>query len=243
MSLPPSADSVLARGPDHAQPIGSGWRVFCADHRGPVGTVEGPGGRGAQEQALLVSTGWWRRVVRRVPPGSVLSADRGEVRLATSRAEFLDLPHFLPDGEVVAAVWSSFTESLPFRFSRAASIKVTSRDGAVTLSGHVAHDGHRREAVRCARTTNGVVSVSDRLVSDEHLTAAVAQSFLAHPGLQPSLVRVSVRLGAVALDGELPSEDLIRLASSSATAVAGVTTLENRLRLPVSRGARLRRPA
>jgi BON domain len=244
MSLPPSAESVLARGPDHAQPIGSGWRVFCADHRGPVGTVEkGSGGRGAQEQALLVSTGWWRRVVRRVPPGSVLSADRGEVRLATSRAEFLDLPRFLPDDEVVAAVWSSFLESLPFRFSRGASIKVSSRDGAVTLSGHVAHDGHRRDAVRTAQKTDGVLSVSDRLVSDDRLTAAVAQSFLAHPGLQPSLVRVSARLGAVALDGEVPSQHLIQLASSAATSVAGVTTLENRLRLPASRGAPLRHPA
>jgi hypothetical protein len=239
----PSADSTLARGPDHAPPISSGWLVFCADDRGPVGRVEGSGRPGVEEQSLLVSTGWWRQIVRRVPSESVLSAARGEVRLATSRAEFLGLPHFLPDDEVVAAVWSSFMASLPFRFSRAASIKVTSRGGAVTLSGHVAHEGHRREAVRSAEKAHGVMSVSDRLVSDEQLTAAVTRSLLAHPGLQPSLVRVSARLGAVALDGELPSEDLIRLASSAATAVAGVRTLENHLRLPAPRGAPRRPPA
>jgi osmotically-inducible protein OsmY len=217
--------------------------VFCADDQSPVGRVQGSGGSRAEDQALLVSTGWWRQIVRRVPSQSVLSADRGEVRLSAPRAEFLDLPHFLRDDEVVAGVWSSLTQSLPFRFTRAASIKVTSGDGAVTLSGHVAHDGHRREAVRSAEKADGVVSVSDRLVSDDHLTAAVARSFLAHPGLQPSLVRVSARLGAVALDGELPSEDLIRLASSAAAAVAGVRTLENRLRLPASRGAPRPRPA
>jgi hypothetical protein len=239
----PSADSTLARGPGHAEPIRSGWQVFCADDRGPVGRVEGSGGRAAEEQALLVAAGWWRRIVRRVPSGSVLSADRGEVRLSASRAEFLDLPHFLPDDQVVAAVWSSFMESLPFRYSRAASIKVTSRDGAVTLSGHVAHDGHQREAVRSAQKADGVVSVSDRLVSDEHLTSEVTRSFLAHPGLQPSLVRVSARLGVVALDGELPSEDLIRVASSAARAVAGLKALENRLRLPAARVAPPRRPA
>ncbi|MBJ7597690.1 MAG: BON domain-containing protein [Candidatus Dormibacteraeota bacterium] len=217
--------------------------MFCTDYQGPVGRVERSGGDAAEEQPLLVATGWWRRIVRRVPSRSVLTADRGEVRLSASRAEFLELPHFLSDDEVVAAVRSSFTESLPFRSSRVASIRVTSRDGAVTLSGHVAHDGHRREAVRSAQNADGVVGVSDRLVSDEHLTSAVARSFLAHPGLQPSLVRVSARLGAVVLDGELPSEDLIRLASSSATAVAGVTTLESRLRLPAPRGATPRPPA
>jgi osmotically-inducible protein OsmY len=80
-----------------------------------------------------------------------------------------------------------------------------------------------------------VVGVSDRLISDEQLTSAVARSFLPHPDLQPSLVGVSVRLGTVLLDGELASEDLISRASAAASGVPGVIALENRLRLAAAR--------
>jgi len=71
------------------------------------------------------------------------------------------------------------------------------------------------------------------MISDEHLVSSVTQSFLPYPGLQPSLVRVSARLGTVGLEGELASEELIGVASSMASGVAGVKGLENRLHLAV----------
>lgn len=230
-----------------ARPIGrarvdsviSGLRVYCADHPAPVGKMDSSIRYGAKQQPVRVSTGLWHRVVRRVPSEAVASTDGRRVQLSLSRAEFLNMPHYLPDQEVVACVWDSFKDFAPFRYSSTASIAVTSRDGAVTLSGHVSHEGHRKQAVRCAENADGVVTLSDRLISDEHLTASVARSLVPHPGLQPSLVRVSCRLGTVTLEGQLASQELIGLASSTALGVAGIKTLENRLRLNAAEFARL----
>jgi BON domain-containing protein len=241
-SNPPAAPSPTARtqsgGREHAAPLRSGSPVFCANDPIAVGKVHGKSRHGATEEPLLVSAGWWRRVVRRVPSEAVLSSDGGRVQLGIPRAEFAGLAHFLPDREVVGSVLDSFRDFKPFRYSGAASMTVDSRGGTVTLSGHVAHEGHRREAVRCAEKAHGVVAVSDRLISDEQLTSAVARSFLPHPDLQPSLVGVSARLGTVVLDGELASEELISRASAVASEVAGVVALENRLRLTAPRTAR-----
>jgi osmotically-inducible protein OsmY len=139
---------------------------------------------------------------------------------------------------VVDSVWDSFKDFGPLLYSGTASITVTCRDGAVTLSGHISHEGHRKQAVRCAEKAVGVVSLSDKLISDEHLTSSVARSLVPYPGLQPSLVRVSAHLGTVGLEGELPSQELIGLASSTALGVAGVTGLDNRLRLDAPRAPR-----
>jgi osmotically-inducible protein OsmY len=219
------------KGPEQALLIRSGWQVFCHDDPGPVGRVDRSSRYGADQAPLLVSAGWRHRAVRRVPSEAVLSAGDRQVRLRIARAEFLDLGHYLPDQEVVASVWDSLRDFMPFRYLRSASVTVTSADGVVTLSGHVTHEGNRRQAVRCAEKADGVVRVRDRLVSDEHLTSAVARSLLSHPGLQPSLVRVSARFGAVELEGDLPSEALIGVATSAASSVAGVTRLVNRLRV------------
>lgn len=237
----PTAPTPVARtqsgGREHAAPLQSGWPVFCANDPIAVGKVHSGSRHGATLKPLLVSAGWWRRVVRRVPSDAVLSSDGGRIQLGIPRAEFVGFAHYLPDREVVASVRDSFREFKPFRYSGAASMTVASHGGTVTLSGHVAHEGHRREAVRCAEKADGVVAVSDRLTSDEQLTSAVARSFLAHPDLQPSLVGVSARLGTVVLDGELASEELISRALAVASRVAGVVALENRLKLPVPRTA------
>ena len=213
--------------------VHSGWPVFCLDDPTPVGNVHSPSGHSTGEGFLTVSGGRWRRVVRRVPFEAVLSTAEGRVQLRIPRTAFLDQPHYLPDQEVVVSVWESFRDFRPFRYPRTASVTVTCRDGVVTLSGHVAHEGHRMEAVRCAGKADGVSAVSDLMISDEHLVSSVTQSFLAYPGLQPSLVRVSARLGTVGLEGELASEELIGVASSMASGVAGVKGLENRLHLAV----------
>jgi hypothetical protein len=237
-NLPTVQNSAARTRPTHpaeAPSIVSGLGVYCADDPRAVGKVDSSSRYTVKPQPLRVSSGRWHRVVRRVPSESVVSADDRRVELNVSRAEFLNLPHYLPDREVVAGVLDSFRDFGPFRNSGTASISVTSRDGAVTLSGHVSHEGHRKQAVRCAEKADGVVTLSDRLISDEHLTSSVARSFVPHAGLQPSLVRVSARLGTVRLEGQLASQQLIGLASSTASGVFGIKTLENRLRLDAPR--------
>jgi hypothetical protein len=210
--------------------IRSGWPVFCLDDPTSVGKVHSLGGESTRKDLLVVSGGRWRRVVRRVPAEAVLSTAEGRVHLRFPRMVFLDLADYLPDQEVVVSVWESFRDFRPFRYPGTASVSVTCSEGVVTLSGHVAHEGHRVEAVRCAERADGVSGVRDLMISDEHLVSSVTRSFLPYPGLQPSLVRVSARLGTVELEGELASEELIGVASSLASGVAGVERLENRLR-------------
>jgi osmotically-inducible protein OsmY len=240
-SGPPTAPSPTVRTQSGdrkpAAPLQSGSPVFCANDPIAVGKLHSGSRQGATPEPLLVSAGWWRRVVRRVPSDVVLSYDGGRIQLGIPRAEFVGLAHYLPDREVVASVRDSFRDFKPFRYSGAASMTVASHGGTVTLSGNVAHEGHRREAVRCAEKANGVVAVSDRLISDEQLMSAVARSFLPHPDLQPSLVGVSARLGTVVLDGELASEELISRALAVASRVDGVIALVNRLKLPAPRTA------
>jgi hypothetical protein len=226
-----SSDGIGLARPGETLRIRSGLRVFSADDPSSVGSVESSSRDDAGNQHLLVSTGWWHRVVRRVPPESVGSADDRRVQLRVSRLEFLSLPPCLSDHEVVGSVWDSFRDFRPFLYRDTTSITVTSHNGAVTLSGHVSHEGHRRQAVRCAHKADGVISLSDRLTSDELLIASVARSFMSYPGLQPSRVRVSARLGTVTLEGRLASQELIGLASSTTLGVPGVKALENRIRL------------
>jgi osmotically-inducible protein OsmY len=75
------------------------------------------------------------------------------------------------------------------------------------------------------------------------VTSAVVRSFVDRPGLQPSLVRVSTRLGHVTLEGDLATKDLITLASSLAWEVTGVVAVDNRLRLQAPQAAAHRPPS
>lgn len=108
-------------------------------------------------------------------------------------------------------------------------MEVKVHDGVVRLSGHVANELHRREAVRRAAATTGVQRVEDRLVTDEQLINAVALAMLPHRELQPSRVRISATLGKVVLEGELDSASDVELATAVAAAVPGVTSVESRL--------------
>jgi osmotically-inducible protein OsmY len=223
------ADPLGRATPDKVPRIPSGWRVYCAGDSAAVGKVTGAGGGTPRGEALQVSTGWWHRIVRKVPPEGVETATGGRVQLRMSRQEFLDLAQHLPDQEIVDRVRDSFRAFPPFRQSATASIAVTCSDGALTLSGNVAHEGHRVQALRCVERVDGVGSLSDRLISDEQLVSSLTRSFLTHPALQPSLVRVSARLGRVTLEGEVASAQLVALVSTSAWQVPGVAALDNRL--------------
>jgi osmotically-inducible protein OsmY len=238
-----STTDPRSAGPAEIRRISSGWPVSCADDPSPIGKVDDYHRDGVKGEALFVSTGWLNRTVRRVPVGSILSTEDRRVWLGITRREFSALGRYLPDPAVVANAWAGLRDFKPFRYPGTASITVACCDGAVTLSGHVAHDGHRREALRCVENTVGMVSLSDRLITDQQLASAVVRSFVGSPDLQPSLVRVSARLGQVILEGDLPREDLIALASSLAWKVAGVVAVDNRLRLQAPRAAAHRAPS
>jgi hypothetical protein len=165
----------------------------------------------------------------------VASADAATVVLGIDREDFLARPRYLPDDELRLAVYESLRTLGVLRYTTMRltpfkAIEVEVGNGVVRLSGHVASELHRHEAVRRVAATPGVRRVEDRLVSDDQLVDAVAQAMLPHRELQPSRVKVSATLGHVVLEGDLDSPRDVELAVSVAAAVPGVASVENRLR-------------
>jgi osmotically-inducible protein OsmY len=223
---------------DHAKPAsipleaarpakGADQQVFGTEHQGRIGRlVRGPAGEGGNE--LLVARGWWNRRVRRVPRNAVSSSGPEGVRTRLSLAKFLALPGFVPDEDLVLRVRERLSSLPRLRRCGIESLDVRVSEGRVSLTGFVATSGLRRAAGELAAGTWGVVSVSDGLITDSELESRVARAFVAHPRLQPSLVRVSASLGTVLLEGELDTQDLVDLARSVAGNQPGVAVV-NRL--------------
>jgi hypothetical protein len=208
--------------------------VFCCDDRRPVGRLDGWHISPERGLELLVRSGRWDPVVRRVPCSDVLWRSSNAILLSLERRRFLELPRYLPDEELQLAVYESLRTFSPLRYTSlrytpVRSIEIRAHDGVVGLSGHVANELHRRESVWRAGDTPGVLRVQDRLVTDEQVTNAVAKAMLPHPELQPSRVRVSGKLGEVLLEGALDSPRDVGLAISVAAEVPGVTAVESRL--------------
>jgi BON domain-containing protein len=211
-----------------------GARVFCTDDRRPVGRVEGWLTTPEQGQELLVRSGWWEPLIRRVPSSDIAWADSRAVQLSLDRQQFLKRQLYLPDEELQLAVYESLRTFSPLRYTTIRytpfrSVAIQVHHGIVRLSGHVANELHRREAVQRAAATPGVLHVEDGLVTDEQLVSAVALAMLPHRELQPSRVRISASLGKVVLEGELDSTCDVELATAVAAAVPGATSVESRL--------------
>lgn len=75
---------------------------------------------------------------------------------------------------------------------------------------------------------------SAQMAADEALTETVAAALDAHAMLRPQSIAVSVRSAAVTLDGTVGSFDARDLAVELATAVAGVASVNNQIRVKTS---------
>jgi osmotically-inducible protein OsmY len=208
-----------------------GLPVFCVDSPRPVGKLERVLQASARDAELLVRSGRLRSVVRRVPASDIDSVGPDRVVLVLERWQFEARPVYLPDDEVQQAVYDALRAVGPLRYTALRQVDVEVRNGVARLSGHVPNELHRQEAVRVAAATPGVVRVEDELLSDEQLVKAVAVAMLPHPELQPSRITIRANLGTVILEGELDSPREVELAATVATAVPGVTSVDNRLRV------------
>jgi hyperosmotically inducible periplasmic protein len=125
---------------------------------------------------------------------------------------------------------------------KANSINVEVYKGRVQLAGFVDSEFAKTEAVRVAKATPGVTSVSDGIVfvtvprsvgemTDDGVIAAKVKSAVTQvEGIDKSLdVNVEVRRGEVILSGFVPSEDARRKAGDAAKAVTGVTKIYNHI--------------
>jgi osmotically-inducible protein OsmY len=132
-------------------------------------------------------------------------------------------------------------------------IDVTTAGGTVTLTGVVASDAERRQAVAIARSTDGVKDVQDRLrvdasaaretvdprsfgiggvenpFGDEWLKTKIESKFFMDRTVKTQHISVEVQDGVVTLTGEAQSDAARKTAEEIARGTAGVKQVENRI--------------
>jgi hyperosmotically inducible periplasmic protein len=127
-------------------------------------------------------------------------------------------------------------------------IDVDTRNGVVTLSGDVADEDERAQALLLARTTEGVQRVEDHLtvaprpaataappetaaprVDDAMLTTAIQAKYFVDPAVKASAVDVSVKDGVVLLQGTVADEPARKQALAIAQSTSGVVQVVDRL--------------
>ncbi len=135
------------------------------------------------------------------------------------------------------------------------NIDVAAQNGVVTLSGAVASDAERRQAVALARTTEGVREIADRLkvdpsavvASDDPATAVplapvaalsrpdpwittkVQAQYFLDPQIKGHEISVDTTRGIVLLEGSVETAEQKRQAEQIARETEGVTRVVNRL--------------
>lgn len=135
------------------------------------------------------------------------------------------------------------------------NIDVSTANGTVTLSGAVASDAERRQAVALARTTEGVRDVNDRLEVDPSavlasgdpatavplapvpqlkrpdpwITMKVQSQFFLDPEIKGHEIDVDTTRGVVLLKGTVQTAEQKRHAEQIARDIEGVTRVVNQL--------------
>lgn len=129
-------------------------------------------------------------------------------------------------------------------------IDVDTRDGVVTLSGTVASEAERAQALSLARTTEGVTRVEDHLsvhlatgaavgtsgsdpaaaaVDDDALATRIQARFFVDEAVKRADIEVTAKDGVVLLQGTVPSEAARTRALAIARNTNGVVQVVDRL--------------
>jgi osmotically-inducible protein OsmY len=111
--------------------------------------------------------------------------------------------------------------------------QVSTKDGAVTLSGIAQNDAQKSLVARLVADLNGVTSVINNMTEDASITAEV-QSALQSEGATSVLhITVSTTDGAVSLSGMAKNDAGKSLAAKLATDINGVTRVINNMTVEV----------
>jgi hyperosmotically inducible protein len=155
-------------------------------------------------------------------------------------------PPSIDDAQVTARVQSKFFIDERIKGTR---IDVETRSGVVTLSGDVADDDERAQALLLARTTEGVQRVEDHLtitpyvppdekaappparMDDAMLTTTIQAKYFVDTTVKGSAVNVSVKDGVVLLEGTVPSAAARKQALAIAQNTEGVVQVVDRLQV------------
>lgn len=121
-------------------------------------------------------------------------------------------------------------------------VDVAVKNRVVTLSGEVATEAERKQAVNEARAVPGVLTVQDQMqvagageqsvgeiIDDAAITTAVKSKILMEKGLSSLDISVDTIDGVVTLTGDVESKALADKAGSVASQVKGVKRVDNKL--------------
>ena len=134
---------------------------------------------------------------------------------------------------------SSFKKTYVYKtYLKDEHIKISSKDGAVTLSGSVANETHKPMAEDTAEALPGVKSVDNRIEvtgdrpaenSDTWISMKVKSALLYHRNVSGTKTEVSVADGVVTLKGEAASQAQKDLTTEYAKDVEGVKDVKNEM--------------
>jgi osmotically-inducible protein OsmY len=134
---------------------------------------------------------------------------------------------------------SSFTKSYVYRtYLKDEHIKISSKDGAVTLSGDVYNETHKPMAQDTAEALPGVKSVDNRIEikgdrpaenSDTWVSMKVKTALVFHRNVNAHKTEVSVKDGIVTLKGEAANQAQKDLTTEFAKDVDGVKSVNNEM--------------
>ncbi len=134
---------------------------------------------------------------------------------------------------------SSFTKSYVYKtYLKDEHIKISSKDGAVTLSGDVYNETHKPMAQDTAEALPGVKSVDNRIEikgdrptenSDTWVSMKVKTALVFHRNVNAHKTEVSVKDGIVTLKGEAANRAQKDLTTEFAKDVDGVKSVNNEM--------------
>jgi osmotically-inducible protein OsmY len=141
--------------------------------------------------------------------------------------------------ETDSRIESSFKKTYVYKtYLKDEHIKISSKDGAVTLSGAVWNDTHKSMAQDVAQALPGVKSVDNRIEfkgdsaaenSDTWVSMKVKTALVFHRNVNAHKTEVYVKDGVVTLKGEAASQAQKDLTAEFTKDVAGVKDVKNEM--------------
>jgi osmotically-inducible protein OsmY len=141
--------------------------------------------------------------------------------------------------ETDSRIESSFKKSYVYKtYLKDEHIQISSKDGAVTLSGDVYNETHKPMAQDTAEALPGVTSVDNRIEikgdrptenSDTWVSMKVKTALVFHRNVNAHKTEVTVKEGVVTLKGEAASQAQKDLTTEFAKDVDGVKSVNNEM--------------
>ena len=213
--------------------IGAGQKVFCLN--GYAGSVSlillDPEGHA---KGFVMHTGLFPPTSRDVivPALWVQEVDQKNVLLAAHKRDLEMLPDYSQDyvlaDEINSAMWTDEV----LRNTDYKEIKVSVKDGIVSLRGHVITTENKSRAEEAARSLKGTLGLENYLVIDQDLVIAVAQALEKNKLTQAERISVGAQNGVITLDGKVDSVSIRDAAEATAASVPQVRGVINYLQAP-----------